>query len=239
MALYTLVIVALYPAFKHTTSLDKLATDNPAVAALLGVVGSLTSPGGWLNANIYEYFLPLVLLLSTVGYGAAALAGHDEDGTLGLVVSLPVRRATVVGEKALAMGIQAMAIAVAVAVCVELGRFFDVTAGVGHVLTVTLATVLLGLDYGLVALAVGAATGRRSTAIGAASALAAASYLVSSLAPVVAWIRPARFLSLFYWAVGNDQIANGVSLADYAVLLGVGIIALGVGALAFERLDLH
>ncbi len=29
MALYMLVIVALYPAFKHSTGLDKLITDNP------------------------------------------------------------------------------------------------------------------------------------------------------------------------------------------------------------------
>ena len=39
MALYMLVIVALYPAFKHSTGLDKLITDNPTVAAMFGVTG--------------------------------------------------------------------------------------------------------------------------------------------------------------------------------------------------------
>ena len=32
------------------------------------------------------------MLLLTIGYGAACLAGQNEDGTLALVAALPVRR---------------------------------------------------------------------------------------------------------------------------------------------------
>lgn len=53
MALYALVIVFLCPAFKNTTSLDQLTRHGSAVAALFGITGSLTSPAGWLNANVY------------------------------------------------------------------------------------------------------------------------------------------------------------------------------------------
>ena len=49
---------------------------NSTVAALFGATGSLTSPTGWLNANIYSNFLPLVVLLLTIGYGASAIAGQ-------------------------------------------------------------------------------------------------------------------------------------------------------------------
>ncbi len=61
----------------------------------------------------------------------------------------------------------------------------------------------------------------RGTAIGIATALAAASYLRSSLAPVVHWLRPPRFASLFYWADGNHQLSQGASLASFAVLASV------------------
>ena len=74
MALYTLVIVALYPQFKNSLSLDQLTRHGSAVAALFGATGTLTSPAGWLNANIYANFLPLIMLLITVGYGAACIA---------------------------------------------------------------------------------------------------------------------------------------------------------------------
>ena len=86
MAVYTLVVVALYPAFKNETSLNRLS--GSTAAALFGVTGPLTSPAGWLNANIYANFFPLIMLLLTIGYGAAALAGQDEDGTLALITAL-------------------------------------------------------------------------------------------------------------------------------------------------------
>ena len=56
MALYTLVVVALYPSFKNSTSLNSLS--GSTAAALFGVTGPLTSPGGWLNGNIYGNFFP-------------------------------------------------------------------------------------------------------------------------------------------------------------------------------------
>jgi ABC-2 type transport system permease protein len=239
MALYALVVVALYPAFKSSTSLDKLIRDDPTGAALFGVTGNLTSSAGWLNGNIYANFLPLVMLLLTIGYGAAALAGQDEDGTLCLIVSLPVRRDAVVLEKVAALALQAAVLAAAVAVCVAAGRWFELTTSVANIASSSVAMLLLAVDFGVLTMAAGALTGSRGTAIGVGSAVAAASYLVSSLAPVVSWIEPARYVSLFYWSVGDNQIADGVTVADYAVLAGAGVCAVYAAILAFRRLDVH
>ncbi len=43
-----------------------------------------------MSANIYANFLPLIILLLTIGYGAWCLAGQEHDGRLELVLSLPV-----------------------------------------------------------------------------------------------------------------------------------------------------
>ena len=239
MALYMLVIVALYPAFKHSTGLDKLITDNPTIAAMFGVTGSLSSPAGWVDANAYTNFLPLIMLLLTIGYGAAAIAGQDEDGTLGLLVVLPVPRREILTEKIATMIAQAFVLMVTVAVCFYVGRAFQVTLDPWHVATASLALLALGIDLGLIALAVGAATRSRGTAIGIATALAAASYLLSSLAPVVHWLRPLRFASLFYWADGNHQLSQGANLASFAVLASVGIAAALVANEAFRRFDVR
>ena len=239
MSLYALIVVAMYPAFKDSSSLDKLIKSDSAAAALFGVTGPISTSAGWLNGNIYANFFPLVMLLLTLGYGAASLAGQDEDGTLGLIVVLPMRRVTIVLEKVAAMALQAAVLAVAVAVCVFIGRWFDLTVDPGRAVSVSAAVLLLGLDFGLITMAVGAVTGRRTTAIGAGAGLAAVSYLIGSLAPVVSWIRPAKYVSLFYWSVGNDQIGRGVSLADYVALLVVGMFAFCVTVVAFRRLDLH
>jgi beta-exotoxin I transport system permease protein len=239
LALYVLVIVVLYPQFKDSTSLDNITKGGSAAAALFGVTGALTSPGGWLNGNIYANFFPLIMLLVTIGYGAAAVAGQDEDGTLGLLAVLPVRRDSIVAQKAGTMALQALALGLAVAVPVLVGRSFELAVTPAHVLAISGTTMLMGLDFGLIALAVGAATGSRGAALGAASAVAAVAYLVSSLAPVVHWLRPARYVSPFYWAVGHDQIVSGVSASDWLVLAAVGVCALAAAVAAFRRLDVH
>jgi ABC-2 type transport system permease protein len=239
MAVYALVVVAMYPAFKTSTSLDKLIQADSTAAALFGVTGRISSSGGWLNGNIYANFFPLILLLLTIGYGAASLAGQDEDGTLGLLAVLPVRRTAIVTQRAAAMAIQAAALTVTVAVLVIIGRSFQLDVTLANIASVSAVIFLMGLDFGLVAMAAGALTGRRGAAIGIGTALAAASYLVSSLAPVVSSIRPARYASLFYWSVGNSQITHGVTPSDYAVLITTGLCALAAATLAFRRLDIH
>lgn len=237
MALYMFVVVAIYPAFKDSTELNKLTEGNSALAALFGASGSLTSPSGWLDVNAYANFLPLIMLLLTIGYGAAAIAGQDEEGTLGMLVTLPFRRGEIVLQKVATMIVQALILTVAVAACVYLGRAFEVSIDAANVATATLAVFLLGIDFGLIALALGCVTGSRGTAIGIASALAAVAYLISSLAPVVEWMKPLRYISLFYWAVGDEQLARGTGLASFGVLIGVAILAGIAATVTFRRLD--
>ena len=236
MALYTLVVVALYPSFKDSASLDSL---SGSAAALLGVTGPLTSPGGWLNANIYGNFFPLIMLLLTIGHGAACLAGQDEDGTLALIATLPASRRAILAQKLAAMTVQALLLAAVVTACVLAGRGFQLAVSPADAAATSVAIALMGLDFGLIAITAGAATGRRGTALAIASALAAASYLLSALASTIPAIRPARYLSLFYWSAGNDQISRGVNAADYAVLIMVGLCALGTAVIAFRRADLN
>src|SRR5262249_47755002 len=142
MAVYALVVVAMYPAFKTSTSLDKLIASDSTAAALFGVTGPVSTSGGWLNSNIYANFLPLIMLLLTIGYGAVCLAGQDEDGTLGLLAVLPVRQAAV--------------LTATVAALVIIGRSFQLTITVGNVVSVSAAVFLMGMDFGLIAMPIGA-----------------------------------------------------------------------------------
>ena len=237
MAFYALVVVVLYPQFKDATSLDQFS--GSTAAALFGVTGQLTSPEGWLNGNIYQNFLPLVMLLIAIGYGASSIAGQDEDGTLSLATTLPMTRRSVLLQKVLTLTVQVIGLALLTALCVVAGRAFELPVSLAHLAGISIGAALLGLDFGLLALAVGVWSGSRGLALGVAAALAAVSYLVSSLAPVIPWTRPARYASLFYWSIGNGQLERGLSAASAAVLLMVAALLLIVAIFEFDRLDLH
>ncbi len=45
LAGYAVLIVALYPTFKHDTSLNEMTSGNATLGALFGATGSLTSTG--------------------------------------------------------------------------------------------------------------------------------------------------------------------------------------------------
>jgi ABC-2 type transport system permease protein len=236
---YVLVIVALYPSFKNDTSLDQLTANGSAVAALFGATGPLTTPTGWLGANVYANFGPLIVLVLGIGYGAGCLAGQDEDGTLGLVVTLPLSRARIVLQKVAALILLALTAGLATLLAALVGRAFDLDVAPSGLIGVTVGMVLLGVDFGLVAMVIGAVTGSRGTALGTTSALAAASYLVASLAPVVHWLHPARYASLFFYAVSDQQLQHGLRPGWAAVLLAVAVLLVGGCVAAFDRLDVH
>lgn len=239
MAVYTFVVVALYPAMRNDTGLDQLTQSNPTFAALFGATGSLTSPSGWVNVNIYANFLPLVILVLTMGYGAASIAGQDEDGTLGSLAALPVSRTQILTQKLLALLVQAVPVALLTAAFVVVGRGFQLQVGLGALTGATIGALLMGLDFGILAMLLGAWTGSRGLALGVTSGLAAASYLVSSLAPVSSWIRPLRFGSLFYYSVGNGQLTGGLSWGSVGVLVAVGAVLTALTFRTFARLDVH
>lgn len=239
LAVYTLAVVAIYPSFKGDTSLDKLVQSDPTMMAAFGVTGSLTSPVGWLNANIFNNFLPVVAVIVAISYGAWCVAGQDESGTLAPVAALPVTRRDLVVQKGVALAVQLLPTMALTFCCVLIGRFFQLDVGVGRLVAATVSIWLLGLGFGLLALVVGVAAGGRGVAIGVSSAVAAAAYLISSFASTISWIRPARFVSPFYWAVGANPLGAGVGVADFAALVAIPLLLLAGAVVVMRRADLH
>jgi ABC-2 type transport system permease protein len=227
MAACALIVVALYPSFKNDAGLNQLSENGSAVAAALGASATLTSPPGWLSVNLYANFVPLVVLLATIGYGASAIAGQDEDGTLGLVAAMPLTRRAITASKLAALVAQALPVPIVTALCVVAGRGFDLTIAAGP---------LLGITAGVL---IGAITGSRGIALGITSAAAAITYLISSLAPSIHWVRPARYVSPFFYAVGDNQLEHGLPLAGAAALVVTALVFASAAVVAFNRLDVH
>ena len=236
-ALYLLLIVVMYPSFRHDTSIDAMIRNNPTAAAAFGVNGSITSPAGWLSANMYANFGPLLALLLTIGYGASAIAGQASEGLLSSVATQPYTRGRLVGEKTVALLLVAAVVPAAGLPVSLLGPRYELHPDWAAFLEVTLALTLLALDLGALALAVGALTGSRGAALGVASGAAAATYLVSSLAPAVHWVHTIRWVSPFYWAVGDNQLVDGVAWESWLLLVGVAVALLGAALAVVRRLD--
>lgn len=192
-----------------------------------------------MNANLYANVVPLFALLLTIGYGAAAVAGQNEEERLSLLAALPVSRTAMLLQKLLTLLVLSTPVALVTGAAALLGRRYEIDLGLGALLGVTVGVVLLAFDFGALALALGCLTGSRGVSLGITSAVAAAAYVISSLAGVVDWVQRVRHLSPIYWSVGQNQVEGGLAAGSLAVLALTGLVLAGVALLAFHRLDLR
>lgn len=207
--------------------------------AFFGSDADFVSPGGYLHTELFGFFGPLLLLIYTIGAGARAIAGEEEQRTLDVLLSTPVSRRRVLVDKAVALAVGAAVLALVLWVAlVLLGPPFDLTPGIWNVAAAVTATFLLAIAFGGLALAIGAWTGRRALAIGLASGVAGATYLFDVLAAsvdAVAWLQK---LSPFYYYDANVPVKSGLDPLYAAVLLGIAVAGFAVALVGFERRDL-
>ena len=110
--------------------------------------------------------------------------------------------------------------------------------GVGRLAAMCLHLLLLGLFFGTLALAVGAAVGRRSLVFAVTATIGAATYIANSFLAQVDALTWTQRLSPFYYYDAGEPLRNGVRLGNAGVLLGACLVLLAAGAAAFNRRDI-
>jgi ABC-2 type transport system permease protein len=171
---------------------------------------------------------------------SASTAGEEEDRILALILAHPVSRARLVASKAAAVAVGVAVIAVATWVGLIVGvAVAGGGIGVGHLAAYALHLAFFGFASGAVALAIGAGTGRRGLAVGAAAGVAVLGFLVNGFAPLVDAVAWLRYVSPFYYYAENDPLTNGVDVANLVVLGAFALAMTAIAVVAFERRDLR
>lgn len=237
--LLVLMIIAFYPAVRGNDSLDSLYTDLPESAQALLGGSDLTSPVGYLNSQLFAFFLPAVLLVFGIGWGSASLAGEEEARTLDLLLAQPVPRWSAYVQKlgGIKVGLLLLTAATAVPLLLFNGVVeFDLA--VVDVLAICVQMFLFCLVLSVAAQAIAAATGRKLMGTATVAGYAFVSYLVYGLASTVTWLQHLEPLSLWRWYLGNDPLVNGFGVKEIVVMVAVALVLWLAGTWAFGRRDL-
>ncbi len=114
---------------------------------------------------------------------------------------------------------------------------FGLGLAVTHLAATAAGLALFAGGLGTVAFAVGAATGRRTTALAAAAGVAAVSYLLSYVAPAADadWLLE---VTPYGWYIGGDPLTQGADQAGLGLLAALALVAAALGAVRFARRDL-
>lgn len=235
------LMISVWPTVRDDPSLNDFAQRYPdAVKNMIGFGGALdyTTPAGYLGAEVFSFMVPLLLIIATVAAGSGALAGEEERGTMELMLAAPVSRDRIVAEKLAALVAEVAGLATVLwAALLGGAAIVDMKISAWHLAAATLSAFLVAVLYGTLALAIGAATGRRSLAIGLTAALAVAAYLVNVLAPLASSLAGVKRLSPFYYYASSDPLRHGIDAGGPALLAAVTAAAAVAAVLAFRRRD--
>ncbi|MEU8268213.1 ABC transporter permease subunit [Sphaerisporangium sp. NPDC049002] len=215
-----------------------LAKYPDSVRKLMGGLENIASGTGFLQAVVYQLFVPLLFIMCAVILGNKAIAAPEEAGTLELTLTLPMARRRLVLERFAALAIGLLGVAVAsFAVIVLLGSAVDLGVPLGRIVAAHTGLYLLVLFFGTLALAVGAATGRKALAMAVAGTYAVAGYVVNALAADVEAMKWLNRLSPFHYYSGGNPLVNGLPVGDYLVLLAGTAVLILTAVLSFDRRD--
>jgi len=235
------MMIAVYPAFRDSEALKEfLARFPPAMMSMLGIDPTTFTTGiGFVQAQLYSFVGPVVLIAFTVPAGAAATAREEEDGTADLLLAYPIRRARVVIEAFLALALLAALLAGVLAAALLLGNAaVDLRLPPRGILGVNLGLWLLGLFFGALTMMVGAWLGKARPAMGIGAGFALITFFIQGLAPVVKSLQPLQPFTPFYWYLNGEPARDGPT-AGQMVLAGAVLVLLAGAVVLFRLRDIR
>ena len=224
------------------TTLLQYADELPEeMWAFVGSSGSgMSTPEGFYEVETFGLMVPIAIMVVTIVVGSRGLAGEEANRTMGLLLSNPIKRRTVVLEKTYAMVSLAIAVGFAIWAGVYLG---SVLGGLGisplKIAAATTLGTLVGLVFGALALALSAATGRVRVATFGTIGIALVAYLINAIAILNDTIDSLAALTPFDYYLSNQPLSNGMDWGNGLVLLVAFVVLIAAAVFLFDRRDLR
>ena len=235
-------VSTMYLSFYSTVALDRELLDQymeafpPEMMSAFGF-DDIASPAGYAQSTVFNLLGLILILIAGMTRGTRAIAGDEQSGALETEVSAAVDRSQVYVGRALGVTAFVVVLGLVVgAVTLVINGPAGLDLPIGNILAGVTALTLLGLVHSLIALAVGAATGRPGIALGVAIVVAVLGYFAHNLGPSI--LEGVERFSPFHWAYGETPLADGWDVGGLGLLALLAVAAFVAGLLAFPRRDL-
>jgi ABC-2 type transport system permease protein len=235
----TVLYSAFYPSMRNP-QLSQAMASYPESMRKAFHMQDMASAAGYLGSTVFGILVPILVVIFAIAAGSRAVAGDEEAGTLDLLLAHPVGRIRLLLSRFAALIVQLLLINAAafVALLAISGPAQLSGVSVAEFGAVVLQVALLGVCFGALAIAVGAATGRRALVFGVGAGVAVVAYFADSVAPQISGLSWLQKASPFHWYAGGEALRSGLQLGGCALLIGVAAILVALGVAAFRGRDL-
>lgn len=196
----------------------------------------ITTPAGWVNAEMLSMVGPGFLIATALISASAATAGEEQRRTLGLVLSTGTTRTTFLAAKTAAVLTHVVIVAAGIFGGLVLGNLIgDMGLETGAMLTSVVWMVLIALVYGAMALTVGILTGNTRTTMAVTAGVAAVSLVLALFLPMAQSLADWGKINLWYPYSGNLAIVDGFDWGLAAIMIGITVLVSAAGFVGFRR----
>src|SRR5664280_2819898 len=230
---------SIWPAFKGSSGISQAIDQLPAGVVQAFGLADFGTPAGFLRANLYDFFVPLLIVIAAVVLANGQTASEEASGRLELYLAHPIDRGAVLLGRAIA-ALVALAVISLVLLIVQLGADAAVDLGIdtGYLASTIALCGLLAVLHSSLAVAMAGISGRPSLVLGVGIGVGVAGCVVSSLFPLSDVLAPWRHLSPWDWAFGGNPLENATDLWRYAALAVPSVILTTIGLVAVARRDI-
>ena len=231
--------MSVWPAFRGSSGISQAIDQLPSGVVQAFGLADFGTPAGFLRANLYGFFVPLLVVIAAVVLANGQTASEEAAGRLELYLAQPIdRRAALLGR-----AVAALLAVVVISLVLGLAQLgsdaaFGLSIDTGHLVSTIALCGLLAVLHGSLAVALAGISGRPSLVLGVGIGVGVAGCVVSSLFPLSDVLAPWRHISPWDWAFGGNPLEQATDLWRYAALAVPSVILTAVGVFAVARRDI-
>jgi beta-exotoxin I transport system permease protein len=201
---------------------------------------NITSPAGYLGSTTFGLLGPVLTIIFGTWLGMKSVAGDEDDGKLDLLLAHPVTRWQLVMQRFAALVVAMLLVCavlfVALVILSGFAGFSEI--GISNLAAASLHLAVMGIFFGGLAMAIGAATASRAFTVSIVALVGVIGYFGNTMSGRIPEIGLLRDLSPFHYYSGGEPLVNGLQPIDLVVLLIAAVVLVFAGGFVFNRRDL-
>jgi len=212
---------------------------SPEIMAIAGIDPATYLTGaGFLQGQLYSLMTPILVIGFAVSTAVAVTSREEKDGTLELLLSVPMSRTSLSIRKVAMIAVSAAIVVSSFVVTLLIANpVIGLKLNVAGVLAINLGVYGLGLVFAGLAVLIGAFTGKPAVAQGLTLVLAVLAWFTNAFESLFSWLEIPSRMSPFSWYLHGAPLINGANSS--LVWLGSVSIALFAGSVyLFGRRDI-
>jgi len=234
LILFGAVYISIFPGlFEQLKSLKDLS-----IYKLVGM--QLGSIEGYM-ASVVLVYVSILLGIYCIIASTSTLAGEEDNGTLELIVAMPLSRWQILTAKAIALSV----VALLIMIIASIGNAFILAViKINNPINVTpfglfralISSLPLAFGFIMIGFFLGAILPNRRLSATVMTIFFIASFFGENIAGMVKSLEPIKYFSLFnYYNTTVTIFTDGAQLSDTIILLGVAAIFYVLASIFFKR----